>query len=253
MDIFRKAQSLFTQHSKQMANNTHPPARLPGLDIARGTAMMAMIAYHACYDLTLLGMAQFEFKTAWFWLGARAAIVSAFIFVAGVSLVLAHGEQVRWAAFARRWAALAGCAALVSLGSWLVVGKYFIYFGILHFLAVASVVAIALLRLGWWNALLAALALGVGLGVHLPWFDAPAWSWLGLGTRAPATEDFVPLLPWLGVMLVGMAAAPWLSAHLVAGPPPVRLAWLAWLGRHGLWVYMLHQPILLAALYWLRG
>ena len=55
--------------------------------------------------------------------------------------------------------------------------------------------------------------------------------------RKPATEDYVPLVPWLGVMWWGMAA-------LV----PAVLSPLSWLGRWSLTWYMLHQPVMIGAL-----
>jgi len=82
-----------------------------------------------------------------------------------------------------------------------------------------------------------------------PEFNAPALLWIGLGTRAPRTEDWVPLLPWLGVMLLGMAAAGALLARrpaVLGGAVPAAVRPLAWLGRHSLAFYMLHQPVLIA-------
>ncbi len=44
-------------------------------------------------------------------------------------------------------------------------------------------------------------------------FNSPQLNWLGLITRLPVTEDYVPLLPWLGVMWWGVAAGSWLSSR----------------------------------------
>jgi uncharacterized membrane protein len=74
---------------------------------------------------------------------------------------------------------------------------------------------------------------------------------VGLVTHKPVTEDYVPLLPWLGVLLWGLAAGRWLLAHrrvALGGALPAALAPLATLGRWPLTVYMLHQPLLIGAL-----
>ena len=42
--------------------------------------------------------------------------------------------------------------------------------------------------------------------VSHPFFDTRWTNWVGLVTRKPITEDYVPVLPWLGVMLWGLAA-----------------------------------------------
>jgi uncharacterized membrane protein len=62
------------------------------------------------------------------------------------------------------------------------------------------------------------------------------------------TEDYVPLLPWLGVMWWGAAGMQALLARrpaLVSGGLPRALGPLATLGRWSLTFYMLHQPVLI--------
>jgi uncharacterized membrane protein len=84
-------------------------------------------------------------------------------------------------------------------------------------------------------------------------FNGPALNWLGLITRKPVTEDYVPLLPWMGVVWIGVAGA---SLWQACGAPGA--AWraqrgpaaaAAWLGRRSLPFYMLHQPVLIAAVW----
>jgi uncharacterized membrane protein len=59
------------------------------------------------------------------------------------------------------------------------------------------------------------------------------------------------VLPWLGVMLWGVAAGQWLLARrrgVIAGVLPQGLRPLAALGRWSLSFYMLHQPVLIGAI-----
>ncbi len=83
-----------------------------------------------------------------------------------------------------------------------------------------------------------------------PAFDTRALAWIGFTTHKPVTQDYVPLFPWLGVALVGVAAGDALVRRSFA--PLASLARapraLVWLGRHSLAVYMVHQPILIGAL-----
>ena len=82
-------------------------------------------------------------------------------------------------------------------------------------------------------------------------FDSRWTNWVGLVTRKPVTEDYVPVLPWLGVMLWGLALGQWLLARRrpwIGGALPHALRPLALLGRWPLTIYMLHQPILIGAL-----
>ncbi|HEY8706978.1 MAG TPA: heparan-alpha-glucosaminide N-acetyltransferase domain-containing protein, partial [Burkholderiaceae bacterium] len=67
----------------------------------------------------------------------------------------------------------------------------------------------------------------------------------------PVTEDYVPVLPWLGVMWWGLATGQWVLARRrawVTGALPERLQPLAVLGRWSLSFYMLHQPVLIGLL-----
>jgi uncharacterized membrane protein len=79
-------------------------------------------------------------------------------------------------------------------------------------------------------------------------FNGPWLRWIGLVTRKPVTEDYVPVLPWLGVMLWGLAAGQWLQLRRpgwLRGVVPRAAAGLALLGRWSLSFYMVHQPVLI--------
>jgi uncharacterized membrane protein len=129
--------------------------------------------------------------------------------------------------------------------------RSWISFGVLHGIAVMLILArlAAPLRHGLWP--LGALLLALPWWVRHPFFDTPWTNWVGLVTRKPITEDWVPVLPWLGVMLWGLAAGQWALARrraLLAGSLPSALRPLAVLGRWSLLFYMLHQPVLIGAI-----
>ena len=228
--------------------------RWRALDIARGLAVIAMVVFHLIWDLAHFGYAAPNLP----WTpGVRFfghAIAFAFLFIAGVALVLANRPHFRPRAFARRLAIVGGAAALVSLGTWLVFPGSWVFFGILHCIAAASVVALPLLFAPWPVALAAGLACIIAsLFVAAPIFDANALQWLGLGTREPLTQDWRPFFPWAGAVFAGVAAGQRLD-RMRGGAPmsdaaaPARLPgrWLAFLGRHSLAIYLLHQPALFA-------
>ena len=117
---------------------SHHRPRLPIIDALRGLAVAQMIVYHFIYDLNHFGWVQLQMKADQPWLGWRTAIVTQFLLLVGVSLVLRMSFKPGLRDFLRRWAEVAAAAALVSLGSWLVFGPRFIWFGILHFIALAT-------------------------------------------------------------------------------------------------------------------
>jgi uncharacterized membrane protein len=236
----------------------HPPAcpaRLPLVDALRGLAIAQMIVYHFIYDLTFFGWYDMVMARDPGWIAWRTAIASQFLLLVGVGLVLRAQRQPSPADFAWRWLQVAAAAALVSAGSALVVGPLFVRFGVLHFVAVALLLAWPLVRLGVWNLAVAAAVLLLWLGYADPRFNSELGSIVGLGTGRPRSIDYVPLLPWFAAVAAGIALGAWwqrrgfalagLAARLNERPPRA----LVVLGRWPLAAYLLHQPILLGALW----
>ena len=239
-------------------------ARHDRLDALRALALLWMTGYHFAFDLNHFGHIRQNFYADPVWTAQRTAIVSLFLLCAGAGQALAVQAGQRWPRFARRWAQVAGCALLVSLGSWWMFPKSWISFGVLHGMALMLLLTRVLLVRGalrgaWpWlgGALLIAAAplAGAWLREAAPPALAQAldgrWlNWLGIVTRKPITEDYVPLLPWLGVLWLGVGAAQWAPLRAwLARPASAAARRLAPLGRWSLSYYMLHQPLLIGLL-----
>lgn len=283
--------------SKNLVTRQKAALRSERVDALRTLAMVWMTVFHFCFDLNHLGMmAKQNFYADPFWTWQRTAIVSLFLFTAGISQALAiHQQGLAGVSplarldkrFWSRWLQVAGCAALVSAGSAVMFPASFIYFGVLHGLAVMLV--IARLTAGWGKGLWWAGGAIVALFYVAPYlinqcagchfFNENSFNWLGLITRKPVTEDFVPVVPWLAALWWGMAAGQWVLVHRMAwlgggGAPsdlpaaqagPVKagahqtkgashswhdrlVSWLALPGRWSLSYYMLHQPVLIGSL-----
>jgi uncharacterized membrane protein len=252
--------------------------RFAVLDLLRGLAMVWMTLFHFCFDLQYFGYLQANFYGDPFWTLQRSAIVTLFVFCAGLGQAIAVQQGQSWGRFWRRWWRIALCALAVSAGSWFMFPGSFIYFGILHGMALMLLLVRWLSRTGrcpgWcWLALgLLALSLPTGFAAWhasdpaLDFLNERWWNWLGLISRKPITEDYAPLFPWFGVMCLGLVAGQSLllrhsAALQQADLGLVRSRWaaplrgLAWLGRWSLPYYMLHQPVLLGSLgllAWLR-
>ena len=244
-----------------------PNQRFDALDALRGVAIVWMTLYHLAFDLNHFGYLAQNFYADPFWTTQRTLIVSLFLFCAGLGQAVAVQQGQSAQRFWKRWTQVAACALLVTAGSWWMYPKSFIYFGVLHGIAVMLVITRFTAGWGPWLWLAGGVVFAIKViaaPAHSVWAGAdflnePAFNWLGLISRKPITEDYVPLVPWLGVMWWGMAAGQWLLRHrasLSSRALPASSAPLAWLGRWSLSWYMLHQPVMIGALMalsWLKA
>jgi len=221
--------------------------RLQSVDVCRGLALVAMAAYHACWDLNYYGLISVGIGEDPVWISAQRGILTAFLLLAGAGLTLGHANGVNWRSFWRREAVLVGAAIAVSAGTWFLFQDYFAYFGVLHMIALGSVLCLPFVRAPLWLGILVAIVVLALPALYSSDLFDPRWlNWIGFFKVTPETADLVPVFPWLGVMLIGvlgmrvLRSAPafaWSSrAPLVRG--------LAFAGRWSLIVYLIHQPIL---------
>jgi uncharacterized membrane protein len=234
--------------------------RLWALDAARGLAVVAMVVFHLIWDLGHFGY----IPAAVPWSPPVKAfghtIAFSFLFIAGASLVLANRVGFRRRAFWRRFAIVAGAAALVSVATYIVFPDAFVFFGILHCIAAASLLSVPLLFAPWPAALAAGVAFFTLPHVFTSDVCNADWlQWVGLSTREPLTQDWRPLFPWAGAMFFGVGAAKLFPPPLwgteggheisesARDPLPTRgRGALPFLGRHSLLIYLAHQPALFA-------
>ncbi|MEZ5800296.1 MAG: heparan-alpha-glucosaminide N-acetyltransferase [Nitratireductor sp.] len=167
----------------------------------------------------------------------------------------AHGKQLQMTLPQAALLMVAAAAAVISLATWYFTPA-FIFFGILHCIAVSSVIGLIFLRLPWWiTALCGAFVVSMRSTLQTAALDDPWWWWSGLSQYIQRSNDYVPLFPFLGMVLIGVAAAKLAQSSgftaTLAKPQlqiaPARL--LRFLGRNSLVYYLLHQPVMIALLY----
>ena len=237
-------------------NQSH---RIELIDLLRGLALIAMTLFHFGWDLEMFGFADpgFASQPAMVWF-ARC-IASSFLVLVGYSLVLAHTPKIRWPVFWKRMAMVAGAALLITIATFFATPGVFIFFGILHHIALASLFGLLFLRAPAWLTGLATLAvLAIFANGRTDFFDAPIWWWTGLNATLPRSTDYVPIFPFFAAVLAGMTIAKCMDnaggnsklATFRWSQPPARL--LKFIGRHSLIYYLAHQPVMIALL-WLVG
>jgi uncharacterized membrane protein len=228
--------------------------RLMSVDAVRGAAIGGVVVFHLVWDLEFAGfISGVAFHPVWLLFGR--VLAGTFMFLVGFSLVLAHGSNFRFAAFARRLGIITVAAIAVTIATFLAFPDSFVFFGILHSIAVATLIGTAFLYLPVSASLLAGATI-----MALPWFVASSsfdtrWmAWIGFFANAPASNDLVPVFPWAGLTLLGVASGRFHYSSRIRTAseiPRVRnlfSQWLAWMGRHSLPIYLAHQPALLAVI-----
>ncbi len=222
------------------------------LDIVRVSALLAMAVFHFVFDLELFGYVAPGTTSSGFWRGLAIASAGSFVFLAGVGLWLSHANGIRWGAFSKRLAVILAAAALVSVATYIAFPDAFVFFGILHSIALCSVLGLAVLRLP--IVIIALLAIAVFFAPDFAAsqaFNAPWLWWTGLQTIPLSTVDYEPIFPWFAAFLAGMAAAKltsrvggWEKLSTTDTSRTMRL--FTFFGRHTLVVYLIHQPILIS-------
>ena len=229
--------------------------RIDAIDLVRGAALVAMAIYHFTWDLEFFGYAEPGLSQQGGWKLFARSIASTFLVLVGISLVLASPKGIRWAGFGKRFLQIAGAAALITAATWYATPDRFIFFGILHQIALASLIGLAFLRVP--VLLTLAFAFFVIAAPHFlraeP-FAHPALWWVGLAPVDPPSNDYVPVLPWTGAVLIGIAAGRLMHRHdlfdrISRFRTPTLALPVNFCGRHGLAFYLLHQPVLIGCLW----
>jgi len=226
-------------------------SRIAAVDLARTAAIVGMVIFHIARDLEFFGQLPPGTTLAGGWALLARTVAGSFLFLTGFSLVLAHGGFVRWRPFLRRLVTVGLAALAISVVTRLALPDRFIYFGILHAIFFCSIIGICFVWVqASWSAL-GALIVWCIWAVFARSLDLPIWmAWTGLRQSVPPSLDFIPVFPWLAPCLLGIAMAKvtstyWKGQHSTG---PV-LDILTWPGRHSLSIYLLHQPIILGALW----
>lgn len=217
------------------------------LDVLRGSAVVLMLLFHFGYDLAYFGYASFKTTHDLEWILFRALIMSMFLLSVGMSLCLAYRDGIKGEKLFKRTVKLLAISAVISAGSYLVFPEHWIYFGVIHFIAVASVVGVLFVKKP-------NLALFLGLVIIVSYL-ADLFRLDGLlaflSRYLPLphhTVDVVSFTPWFGAVLIGIFVMHKRLFGVRIGENSLTRR-LSILGRHALTVYLLQQPVLFSLFY----
>ena len=214
--------------------------RIDELDSLRATALVMMLVLNFVTDLNHFGIMNTETGDQWWWMARIAA--SLFVGISGVSYFLAHRLEYDFTKTSGRTQRLIFWAFVITIITYIFEPSAYVRFGVLHLLALASIVAFPVARKP-------EFALGIGLILLIiPLSSNSNLVWLGLRETGFVAVDYFPLNPWLGIFFIGLALA---SRIYPEGKPLTEIQWpekWLWFGRNTLTIYVIHQPILIGLL-----
>ncbi len=234
--------------------------RYPELDLLRGLAVLAMITYHLCFDLSFYYGFDIPITTD---VPAALAhsIATVFLILIGICFVISWertAEKARLRKYAQRALVIFAGAMIVSAVTWLIDPQTFVIFGILHLVAVSTLIQYILRPLKRWNLLLGILIILAAFTLPAHSVTTPLLLPFGIMTKNFMSVDYYPLLPWLGPVLIGMGLGdvfyiPERHKALSVLDSIRWPRWILWIGRKSLWIYFVHQPVILLVLWMLLG
>ena len=252
-------------------SNSIQTGRLPFLDVIRGITLISMILYHGMWDLVYLkgvSVPWYSGLPGYLW---QQSICWTFIFLSGFCTVFAKR-------LLRRGLTVSGAGLLVTLVTLAVLYEDRVVFGVLTLIGSCMLLMIPVRKVmsrcrfpGSVMLLLCSFLLfiltkdinagKVGISMlHRIWSGFPdlsvslpeslyrslATAYIGFPPPSFFSTDYFSLLPWFFLYLSGYftgmiaQACGWLKADLFM----LDLKPLSRIGRHSLFLYMLHQPVL---------
>ena len=216
------------------------------LDFIRGLAIVLMMIFHLSYDLHFMHYIDINIYNGAFWHYFRDLIIFLFMISVGISLYIVNKNGYNHKKNLFRLAKLALTALLISAVSIYMYPNSWIYFGIIHLIFVVSVI-------GLYFASKPILSLFVAIAILLFYlFGYLDTSWVFELFKEPLhlpkyTKDLGHLFPWLGVVILGIFVGykKWFLFNLKANAFSKSLAFM---GKHALLIYLIHQPIFMGIL-----
>ena len=214
-----------------------------------------MVLFHGIFNLEVFyGFKNFDHASGfWFYEGRVAAIL--FILLVGVASSLIEHRYPKHGAMrknAHRGLRLIGLGLIITVASYAFDSANTIWFGILHFLGLSILISIPLAKYKKLNLVLAA-------GLLLAYWQIKTiytTSYLGIifGILPPSfqTYDHYSLIPWLGYVLIGIAVGNWIypkGTPIIQRKPTQLEKGLVSIGKSSLWIYLIHQPLLLVIMW----
>ena len=222
------------------------------LDAVRGLCIIGMMAVHFLIDLIYFN--KLSDLPGWFYVLQNNGYIL-FVLISGICATLTGHSTLG------RGFAVFACGLLVTyvtmfMEEILGFSGLRIWFGILHMLGVCMMLYPIFRKLPFWAlALFGAVFLAFGYWMQTLTVSVDYLFPIGLRSASfYVGSDYFPVFPGFGWFLIGAALGKLVYRKKESLMPRVNadfflLRGLRFVGRHSLWFYLLHQPVLFAVVY----
>jgi uncharacterized membrane protein len=225
------------------------------IDVLRAISLILMIIYHIIYNLRLFGEYNINiFSPGLFYL--QRIIGTSFLLLVGISLTLSYNKakllgKNTFLKYLKRGLIIFSWGMVITFISWIFYKQGFIRFGVLHLIGLGIILSYPLIKYKYLNLVLGILFIVIGRTLMNLNFNFSWLLWIGLMPKNFFTIDYYPLLPWYGIILIGIFVgniiypknkclfniSDFSNNKIIKG--------LSYIGKHSLLIYLIHQPILL--------
>jgi len=235
------------------------------IDTLRGIAIVMMIVYHIIFDLYFFDVLDISLSMPLLQIFQRP-IGIIFLLLVGISLTLSYSkvkkyldEKQIFKKFLERGLKIIALGLLITLVTLIFLQEGFVIFGVLHCIGISIILSYKFLNYRFTNLVIGSILIAIGILLRTMSFDFNYLVWLGFIPKEFYTIDYFPLLPWFGVVLLGIFIGNTLYPNYkrifrlddMSKYKPIKF--LSYLGKHSLIIYFAHQVIIIGLILLLKN
>lgn len=230
------------------------------LDMLRGFAIIIMIFLHLLWDLDYFGLMPLNRQIY----KIQPAIPLIFFLLVGMCMIVSRNRKNHLSASEQkkydkhliiRGLKIFGLGMILTVVTMIFIPDKPIIFGVLHCIGLCIILSTIFLKIKpKYNLIISTIIILLSYITVLYSIENPTVLHIAVGLHqsnvGQYTIDYFPLIPWLGVCILGIVLGSWLykdNKRRLRLPDlskytPVKI--FSWLGKHSLGIYLAHQPII---------